>query len=102
MSQIDLDLAFGPVAFPASTVLGSIVASLQGSDTTVAPAVQTVPAGTADIAFPNVAPDTYTYSVQQLDESGNALGNPISGQVVVSAPATVTLQVPTSVSSIVS
>lgn len=103
LSTVTLAVTFAPQSFPASTTLGSIVASLTGSASgNTTPIVQTVAAGTASIVFPNVAPDTYAISVQQQDGSGNALGAAITGSVVVTAPSTITLQVPVAVNATVS
>lgn len=96
MSDVNLAVTLGPVSFPAGTVLGSITAALTGTLGTDPPA-QTVAAGTTQVSFLSVPADTYTYTVTQLDSNGNALGSPITGQVVVAAPATVTLDVPTAV-----
>ena len=64
------------------------------ADTTV---TQTVAAGTAEITFSLVNPDTYSYSVGAVDASGNALGTSVTGSFVITAPATITLNLPASV-----
>ena len=103
LSTVTLAVTFAPQSFPAATTLGSIVASLTGSASgNTTPVVQTVASGTASIVFSAVVADTYAISVQQQDGNGNALGAAITGSVVVTAPSTITLQVPVAVNASVS
>jgi len=102
-STVDVSLTYAPQQFPVGTALGAIVASLTGSAAgNTTPVTQTVAAGTSDIVFSAVVPDTYAISVQQQDANGNALGAAITGSVTVSAPSTVTLSVPVALSATVS
>ena len=86
--------------FPAGSAVASIVVSI--TDTSASPPVsvsQTVAPGTASITFPNVAVGDYTASAQAVDASGAALGSPATTTFTVSAPATISLSLPVTLSA---
>jgi len=85
--------------FAPGTAVANIQITLTGSAAgNTTPVVGTVAPGTtsADIAL-SVA-DTYGYSVVAVDASGKALGTPVTGSFVLTAPATISLQLPSTVS----
>ena len=84
--------------FAPGTVVSDIQITITGTAAgNTTPVVGTVAAGTtsADIAL-GVA-DAYSYSVQGLDASGKPLGTAVTGTFTLAAPATITLQLPSSV-----
>jgi uncharacterized protein YfiM (DUF2279 family) len=89
--------------FPAGTnAVDHIVVSATGSASgNTTPVTQNVPAQTAagsvTVSF-SLQADTYTLSAQAVDVNGNPIGTAATGSLVVSAPATVTLIVPTAIS----
>jgi hypothetical protein len=86
--------------FAAGTVIDHLAVSITGSVTPVVSQSVSPLAPTA--TFANVVPDTYTASVQAMDASGNALGAPATTTFVVSAPATISLNLPSAVAVTVS
>jgi hypothetical protein len=83
--------------FPAGSVVASIVATLVGT-VNVTPITQTGSPGVTTLTFANLAADTYSYSVSGEDPSGNIFGSPVTGSFTVTAPATVSLSLPSAVS----
>ena len=107
-STVTLGITISGVQVPTTQAApGNIVATLTGSASgnttpqTLTASAQNA-AGSVSLAFSPEIPDTYTYSVQQQDVNGNAIGSPITGSVVVTAPATITIFVPTAVTATVS
>jgi hypothetical protein len=83
--------------FPAGTVVDHILCTLTGAAT---PAVsQSVAPLTATVTFPNVAADTYTVTAQAIDATGAPLGTAVSTTLVVTAPATISLNLPSAVTA---
>ena len=97
--NLNLAIAYVDQIFPAGTSVSGIQCSITGSASGATPVTQTVPDGTPTVMFPSVAADTYTYSVQALDQNGAGLGTAVTGTFVVTAPTTVTLSVPSTVSA---
>ena len=83
--------------FPAGSVVAHISASITGAVTPVI--TQSVPPDTASITFANVPADTYTFSVAAMDASGNTFGTAVTGTFTITAPATVSLNLPSSVTA---
>lgn len=88
--------------FPLGTVAGPVLFELVGEDGTVV-ATQSATSSDSDTqaaaSFAAVAAGTYSIRVTRLDGSGSALATPVaSDSFVVSAPATVSITVPGSVS----
>ena len=93
-----LSIVYAPVpGFPAGSVVANILATITGSAAGSTPIVQTGAPGATSIEFANVAADTYTYSVSGEDASGNTYGTAVTGTFTITAPATVTLSLPSSV-----
>ena len=82
--------------FPSGSAVSHIVATI--TDSKGVATTQTVAPGTATVEFDNVAPDAYSISVAGVDSSGAVLGSPITGTFTITAPATVTLSLPSAVS----
>ena len=101
MATANLSILYADVAgFAAGTVVGGIVASI--TDTSVTPptaVTQTVAAGTASVSFPNVAAGSYSFSVQAVDGSTPPvpLGSAVTGTFTITAPATISLSLPSGV-----
>lgn len=94
--NLDLGIVYADVpGFPTGSVVAHILASITGLVTPVA--TQIALPGAATIEFANVAADTYTYSVAGVDASNNTFGTPVTGTFVITAPATVTLSLPSAV-----
>lgn len=84
--------------FPAGTSVDHIVVSV--TDTSVSPTTtvsQNIPAGTLSVSF-DLDAGSYTYTVAGVDGSGVVLGSPAQGSFAVTAPATVTLSLPSAAS----
>lgn len=96
-----LAIAYTPSAptFPEGTVVGSIQVTVTGSAVgNTTPVVGSVAAGTPSVTVDLTVADAYTYSVQALDASGNALGTAITGAFETVAPVLVSVSLPSSVS----
>jgi len=92
----------GVQTFPAGTTVGPVLFELVGADGSVV-ASQSAASGAADdhgtASFADVAPGTYSVRATRQDGSGNALGTPVaSDPFTITAPTTVNVSVPTSVS----
>jgi hypothetical protein len=100
MSTVVGTLTYADVpGFPAGTVVDHVVVSV--SDTSVSPPTSTsqnVPPGTTSVTFADLDAGSYTFQVSAVDSSGVALGTPITGSFTVTAPATVTLNLPSAAS----
>ena len=83
--------------FPAGSAVSHIVASITGAVTPVQ--TQTVAPGAPSVTFASVPADTYTYSVAGVDSAGNTYGTAVTGTFTVTAPATVTLSLPSAVTA---
>jgi len=84
--------------FPAGSVVANIVATITGSASgNTTPQSQTVAPGTASVTFAGVAADTYTYSVGAVDANNNTLGTAVTGSFTITAPSTISLNLPASV-----
>ena len=93
-----LAIAYADVpGFPAGSVVAHISASITGAVTPVVN--QIVLPGTASITFANVPADTYSFSVAGVDASGNVFGTAVTGSFTITAPATVTLSLPSTVTA---
>lgn len=87
-------ISYAPVGgFPAGAAVDHILVSLTGSNTANSQH-QSVPSDTAAVLFANVAADSYTTSVQAYNTAGAALGVEVTGTLTVTAPATISLQLP--------
>ena len=83
--------------FAPGTVVDHVVCTITGA---VTPAVsQSVAPLTASVVFSNVPADTYTLSVQAVDAAGNLLGTAVTGTFVITAPANISLNLPSAVSA---
>ena len=82
--------------FPVGSSVAQIVVTITG---TAGPVVQKVAPGTATVSFLDVLADTYTFDVHAEDASGTSFGHNVTGSFVVTAPATVTLSLPSSAST---
>lgn len=81
--------------FPAGSAVAAIVASI--TDTSLTPPTsltQSVTPGTASVSFPNVAAGSYSFSVAAQDSTGAVLGTPVTGTFTITAPATISLSLP--------
>ena len=77
--------------FPAAEQLASANATITGTATgNTTPVTVSIPPTAANVTVPLI-PDTYSYSIQNVDQSGNNLGTVFTGSFVVAAPATVML-----------
>jgi hypothetical protein len=82
--------------FPAGSVLAAITATFVGS---IAGnnATASVTLNAPTITVPLI-PDTYTWTLTNMDASNNTFGGPFTGTGVVAAPATATLNLATGLS----
>lgn len=83
--------------FPTGSVVDHIACSITGAATPILTA--NVAPGTASAEFANVPADTYTFSVVAQDAAGNDFGTPVTGSFTITAPATMTLNIPSSVTA---
>lgn len=84
--------------FPAGSVLDHIVVSV--TDTSVSPTTtvsQNVAPGTASVSF-DLEAGSYSFTVAGVDASGVVFGTPVTGSFSVTAPATVSLSLPSAAS----
>lgn len=87
------------VQFPTGEQLASAVATITGTAAgNTTPIVVTLTPTEATVTVP-LAPDTYNYSIQNLDQNGANLGTPYTGSFVIAPPATVMLNLITGLSA---
>jgi len=96
MSTITIGYTATP-GFPAGSVVDHIGVSIVGL-VAANNQSQNVAPGTTTVTV-TLNPDTYTISVQAFDVNNNAFGTAVSTTLVVSAPTTVTLNIPSSVTA---
>lgn len=100
-----LTLGYGQVSgFPAGSAVASILLAAVGAlPANATPVTQQVAPGTASVTFSSLPADTWTFSATPLDANNNALtasGYSVpTGSVTLTAPSTVTLSVPTTLSA---
>lgn len=97
-------LTVGALEFPAGSAVDHIAVTATGTNSansqTVSVPAQSA-AGAVAVSF-TLAPDSYVLSAVALSSSGAEFGSPVTGTpnpLVITAPATVTLLVPTALSS---
>ena len=78
--------------FPAGSIVDHIVVTVVGTVNTL-PNMQAVPPGTASVTFDLIA-DDYTVSAQGFGADGTAFGKPVSTTFTITAPATISLSLP--------
>jgi hypothetical protein len=95
MSDVTGSVSYSDVpGFPEGSVVDHVLVTLTGTDPANTQS-QTVAPGTTSVTFASVAPDTYTVSAQAFPATGAGYGvAAVSNSVVVSAPVTVTLSIP--------
>ena len=93
-----MQITLGPVdGFPSGTVVDHIAVTVTAAFL-AAPQTQNIPPSQSSLVITGEAAGTYQYSVVGQDAANNALGTPVTGSFTLSAPATITLQLPTAVS----
>ena len=99
--NLNLAVTYAEVpGFPAGSAVASYVAVVTGAAAgNTTPVVQTYPAASApaSFVFPLSVADTYTYSISGQDASGNTFGAPVTGSFAITAPATISLNLPSAV-----
>lgn len=90
----------GALPFPAGTVGGDFVFTLLDS---TGNAITGKAGADATVTFDDVAPGTYTVRAYRVDANGVPLGQPVVSDavIIVDEPATVTIDVPVSVTATV-
>ncbi len=84
--------------FPPGTVVASLAITVTGTAAgNTTPITGQVAPNSTSATVDITVPDTYTASVQAQDANGNALGPPATDTFVVTAPATVSLSLPSTV-----
>ena len=98
-----LAITYGLVpGFASGTVVANVVATIAGTAAgNTSPQSESVVPGTASVEFTGLAADTYNFSVNGVDASGNVLGTPVTGSFTLSGsgPQTISLSLPVSVSA---
>jgi len=101
--NLDLAISYADVSgFPAGSAVAAIQATVTGTAAgNTTPIVQSVAPGTASVVFALTVADTYTYSVVAVDSATppNEYGSPVTGSFAITAPATVTLSIPATVTA---
>jgi hypothetical protein len=96
-----LAVLYSPVpGFPAGSAVAAVTATVTGTASGNTTRIsQSAPAGETSFVFPLTVADTYTYSVQAVDGATppNTYGTAVTGTFTITAPATVTLSLPSSV-----
>lgn len=96
MSNLNLAVTYAPVdGFPAGASVAGIVATL--TDASGVSVSQTVAVDAAAVVFADVAAGDYTFSVAAVDASGAVYGTAVPGSFSITAPATVSLSLPSAV-----
>ena len=90
-----LALVYGAFSAPVGTVVTSLSATAQGATPGAAPLTATGGPTDTTVTFTSVPADSYSYSVQALDQNGAAVGPPVTGTFTVSTD-TVSVQIPVS------
>jgi hypothetical protein len=92
-------IAYGDLTAAAGSVVDHVLVTATASNPANSPASQSVAPGTATVTFASLNPDTYTITAQAFPASGAGFGTPVSTTIAITAVATVTLSVPTSLSA---
>lgn len=99
MSTVVGSITYADVpGFPAGTAVDHVVVSV--TDTSVSPTTtvsQNIAAGVTSVSF-DLDAGSYSYTVAGVDAGGVVLGTPVTGSFSVTAPATVTLNLPSAAS----
>jgi hypothetical protein len=97
--NVAIAVTYTSEVFPAgSGPITSVTATLTGSAAgNTTPQKFTVTASETSLTIPLLA-DTYTWTLVNADAAGNSYGGPYTGTLVVSATATVTLNLATGLS----
>lgn len=87
-----ISVAYTTQSFPAGQApVASITAVLTGTATgNTTPVPVGIPLGATSVTVP-LTPDTYSWTLTNVDASGNTIGTVATGTGVVNAPASVTL-----------
>lgn len=100
MSTVVGSITYADVpGFPAGASVDHVVVSI--TDTSVSPTTtvsQNIAPGTASVTFANLDTGSYSYTIAGVDGSGVVLGSPVTGSFSVTAPATITLNLPSAAS----
>lgn len=83
--------------FPAGSVVDHIVVTVVGTANSL-PNMQAVPPGTASVSF-DLAADDYTVSAQGFPVTGPGFGQAVTTAFSITAPATISLSLPATVSA---
>ena len=95
--NLAITYAESAATYPAGTVVDHIGVSIIGSAAGSVAQAQSVAPATASVTFAVTVADTYVYTVQAVDASGNSLGAAVIGTFAVVAPALVSLSLPSAV-----
>lgn len=91
-------VGYGPFDSPAGTSVVGVLFTATDSNGTVV-STQALAALTAEASVTFAEPGVYTLSAQAVDAAGNHVGPAATTTYTASAPATVTVQIPTSISA---
>ncbi len=92
----DFTVGYGPFDAPSgTTVAGVLFTATDSTGAVIATQALAALATEASVTFP--APGVYTLSAQAVDSAGNHIGPAATVPYTVSAPTTVTVQIPTSI-----
>jgi hypothetical protein len=96
-----LAVLYSPVpGFPPGSAVAAVTATVTGTAAgNTTPISQSAPPDEASFVFALTVADTYTYSVQAVDGATppNTYGTAVTGTFAITAPVTVTLSLPSSV-----
>lgn len=86
--------------FPAGSVVDHITVTATAANPANSPAPQSVPPGTVQVTFPNLAPDDYTFTAQAFPATGPGFGSPATASLtIVGVSQTVSLSLPATLSA---
>lgn len=100
MANAVLSISFGDVpGFPAGSIVDHVLVTASAVDPANSPAAQSVAPATASVTFANLNADTYTFTAQAFPAAGSGFGAPVSVVFTITAPATVSLSLPSDMSA---
>lgn len=100
MSTVVFAIAYAAFDAPAGTVVSDTEINIVNPDGTSQQIA--VPAGSTSLSATVTQIGNYTANLGSFDQNGNAIGTPVSVSFVVAGSGTVSVQIPASITAIVS
>jgi hypothetical protein len=95
-----ISLVYSVIAgFPAGSVVDHILVTVTGATAGATPLSQKLAPDASSVTFANLPADTYTVTAQGFPAIGAGFGTPAGTTFTITAPATVSLSLPATVTA---